>query len=254
MNEDVAKFTEELSQRNFVVFAGAGVPQITNIPTWIDLLKALEKEQQIRGVEIEDIDTDLYPEVAQMLFVMFEREKKIEAYHRMIKETMQPKSASQTILQQEIILATGRIITTNFDSTFEKAFQTLCERGNITANCQIQRLANLDIENVKKENFVTYLHGRYDDKTIIFKTTDYEKYYGKKSILRKFLKDIYSKAEETIVFVGFSFNDRYIMQTFEKIHDEIRQKELEHRSDPNFTPLLSKIKHYALLEAPPLIM
>lgn len=253
MREDVANLIEDLSQREFIVFAGAGVPEITRVPTWKDLLSALAKQQEITGVDIKNIDPYLYPEVAQMLYVMFEKENRTEEYYRIIKEETEPKAASQTNLQQEIVLAAGRIITTNYDDTFERAFKTLHERGTIKSDCEFQTVANLNNEGVDKSNFITYLHGRFDETSIIFKTIDYEKNYtclneGSESNLEKLLRYVYCKTREALVFVGFSFSDRYITRTVERICQQIKREHIERKEDPDFTPFMQKIKHYALLE------
>lgn len=251
--EDVANLIEDLSQRDFIVFAGAGVPEITRVPTWKDLLSALAKQLEITGVDIKNIDPYLYPEVAQMLYVMFERENRTEEYYRIIREEIEPKAASQTNLQQEIVLAAGRIITTNYDDTFERAFKTLHERGTIKSDCEFQTVANLNNEGVDKKNFITYLHGRFDETSIIFKTIDYEKNYtclneGSESHLEKLLRYVYCKTREALVFVGFSFGDRYITRTVERISEQISREHIERKEDPDFTPFLQKIQHYALLE------
>jgi NAD-dependent SIR2 family protein deacetylase len=254
MKEDVANFVEDLSQRDFVVFAGAGVPEITKIPTWRDLLTALERRQKIRGVDIKKVDSYLFPEIAQMLFVLFQKEDNAKEYYKIIREEIQPKAASQTNLQQEIILATSRIITTNYDDTFERAFKKLHERKNIEEECTVQTIATLNDVKLKKKNHITYLHGRFDETSIIFKTTDYERNYsclngGSESALEKLLRYVYS--EEALVFVGFSFDDRYITRTIERIYQDIKDEHVKHEGDPNFRPFLSEIKHYALLEDVP---
>jgi hypothetical protein len=256
MKEDVANFIEDLSKRDFIVFAGAGVPEMTKIPTWLDLLIALEGQRTIEGVDISKIDSYLFPEVAQMLFVMFQKEGNIGEYHRIIKEKMQPKAGSQTNLQQEIVLATGRIITTNYDDTFERTFETLYGRKNIEKRCTVQTIANLTDEMLKTKNLITYLHGRFDEESKIFKTTDYESMYsrlngGSESVLEKLLKYLYSKKEEALVFVGFSFDDRYITRTIERIYQEIKEEHAKRAGDLDFRPFLSEIQHYALLEDVP---
>lgn len=129
MNEDVTSFVEDLSQKDFIVFAGAGVPEITKIPTWKELLKALAQKIEITGIKIEEVDPYLYPEVAQMLFAMFDKKNRTQEYYNIIEEEVRPKAASHSILQQKIALASGRIVTTNYDDTFERAFKQYNPRG-----------------------------------------------------------------------------------------------------------------------------
>ena len=256
MREDVANFIKDLSQGDFIVFAGAGIPKPTGIPDWKGLLKALDEEQPLGGVDIEEIDEYLYPEVAQMLFVTYEQKNKVDDYYRIIKEKTESKAASYVPLQRKIVKAGGRIITTNFDDTFEKAFEDeladLRRYKGGRHSYKVQRLPFLSEEKVKAGNCITYLHGKIGQgrKTIIFKTADYEKYYpsilGKRrsSSLEKFLRDVYEK--DTLVFIGFSFSDRYLSKLLQKIHEEIKCKQVDNKAEP--VSLINGKRHYALLQ------
>lgn len=65
MREDVKNFIQDLSQRDFIVFAGAGIPKHTGIPDWKGLLKAMEEEQKLKGINIDEVDEYLCPEIAK---------------------------------------------------------------------------------------------------------------------------------------------------------------------------------------------
>lgn len=253
MNEDVANFIKDISQRDFIVFAGAGVPEITRIPTWKELLKALAQRIKITGVEIEEVEPYLYPEVAQMLFSMYDKKNNLPEYYNIIEEEVQPKATSHSILQQKIVLASGRIVTTNYDDTFERAFNDLKASKRINADYKWQSNKRIQKSKVDEDNSITYLHGKYNEKTIVFKTTDYEKAYpslnGKgESSTEKLLRYIYCKSQKALVFVGFSFNDRYVKRTIENMYKEQIQKRQQYPTDPEVELFFQETQHYALME------
>ncbi|MBN1971847.1 MAG: SIR2 family protein [Candidatus Delongbacteria bacterium] len=237
---------EDLSQRDFIVFAGAGISEPTGIPLWKGLLKALEKEQPLAGVEIDKVEEYQCPNIAQMLYLEFDKKNKIPDYHKIIQDKMQSTKLPHTPLQEEIILASnGKIATTNYDNTFESAFQKLKRRQLIQSDYTFQTLSNLNCEKSRLKNNITYLHGKFDETEIIFKTADYEKYYPshsnrQKSSLEKFLKYIYLESGLAIIFVGFSFEDPYVIKTLERNYAEIKM---------NNPKILENVKHYALLES-----
>ena len=110
----------------------------------------------------------------------------------------------------------------------------------------------LFIKKVANPFHITYLHGRYDDKEIILKTYDYFKFYrirngGEASNLEKMLMGIFC-SRDAIVFVGFSFEDRFVLEVFEhdfqKLKEEVENAKIWKGIHPN------EIRHYALLGDP----
>jgi hypothetical protein len=97
---------------------------------------------------------------------------------------------------------------------------------------------------VRQPYTITYLHGRKGDKQLILNTIDYYRYYrgidtGEPSPLVSLLKKVFCYPEP-IVFVGFSFEDRYVIKTFEKAFQEIGDEK-------KGAIITEKIRHYALL-------
>ena len=117
---------------------------------------------------------------------------------------------------------------------------------------EYQTLSNLNSKNVMRQYHITYLHGRYDEEKIILKTCDYMKYYqslneGKETVLESVLKEIYCQ-QKAIVFVGFSFGDRFVLQTFERGFRDMLEKAKSKQETKNLSP--KEVKHYALIEDP----
>ncbi len=236
---------DDLSQRELIIFAGAGISEPTGIPLWKELLKALNETQPLDGVTIDDVKEYQYPNIAQMLFDEFTKNDNAE-YINIIQAKMQSTKIPHTTTQEEMILASnGRIITTNFDDTFESAFDSLKRHNLLKHECTTQVLPALEKEKATKPNNITYLHGKADDCEIIFKNDDYKKYYSRlstdqESSLEKLLKHLFIDSGLTIVFVGFSFSDDYIMRTLERIYWE---------AEMDLSTILLNVRHYAILES-----
>ena len=246
----------DLAQRDFIVFAGAGMSSGTGIQQWRELLEALNGLVTLDGVRVGEIDPLHFPEIAQMIYDKLDSNGRIAEYNEAIQECMKPTQCSWDSKHKKIIQASSSIVTTNIDGVFEKAIKDILEdRPQWIPKGQVhscQRLNNLDIKKVANPFHITYLHGRYDDKEIILKTYDYFKFYrirngGEASNLEKMLMGIFC-SRDAIVFVGFSFEDRFVLEVFEhdfqKLKEEVENAKIWKGIHPN------EIRHYALLGDP----
>jgi len=252
MGEGIDNFIDDLAKRDFIVFAGAGISTLTGICKWKDLLEALNERARVAGVKIADVDTMHYPEIAQMIYNSLEKEGRLSEYYEVIRENMQPSKCSWHSGHKEIIQASSSIVTTNLDGVFEKALMDELQKQKSNKKVEYQTLSKLNAENVMRPYYITYLHGRYDEKKIILKTCDYTRYYqalngGKETELESVLREIFCR-REAIVFVGFSFGDRFVLKTFERGFREIGEKALNRDEKENISP--EEINHYALMEDP----
>ena len=75
MKEEYSEILTEIAgkKENLVIFAGAGIPSATGIPTWKDLLKGLEKEVGEKCYEkpIEECKSSELPKFAQGIYERF---------------------------------------------------------------------------------------------------------------------------------------------------------------------------------------
>jgi hypothetical protein len=247
MSSPADNMIADLAEREFIVFAGAGMSKATGIPTWKKTLIRLNELAPVEGLEIESVDSVQYPNVAQMIYTELQAQGREEEYHQAIESTLQPSECSCHIGQLKIIRACPSIITTNLDPTFEAALKDECESfekyTGIKKEFGFQTLSNMELGNLGRKNYITYLHGRYNEKEKVFKITDYSKYYtalegGKESIIEEALKNIYI-GFKAIVFVGFSFEDKYVRGSFDRIFQKMKEdKQLR----------VGQIKHYAIVE------
>ncbi len=247
MSSPANNMIADLAERNFIVFAGAGMSKATGIPTWKKALIRLNELAPVDGIDIEKMDTIQYPSVAQMIYTALQDQGREEEYHRAIESTLQPSDCSCHLGQLKIIRACPSIITTNLDPTFEAALKDECESFEKYTGRKkefgFQTLCNMERGNLERKHYITYLHGRYNEKEKVFKITDYSKYYtalegGEESIIEKALREIYI-GPKTIVFVGFSFEDKYVRGSFDRIFQKMKvDKQLR----------VGEIKHYAIIE------
>lgn len=256
MNGSVDKMTRDLGGRDFAVFAGAGISAVTGINKWKELLEALNTRACVRGIKIGDIDALHFPEIAQMLYDSLKREGRVNEYREVIRECMQPSNCSWHSIHKKIIRACSSIVTTNLDGVFEKALMDELEhppRG-VAKDQEVtyQTLGMLDADRIMNEYHITYLHGRCDKREMILKTSDYLKYYRgsdgeQETYLERVLKEIFCR-REGIVFVGFSFGDRFVLETFERGFRAEQRKAGDLREATMVLP--EDVKHYALMEDP----
>jgi hypothetical protein len=252
IQEQRSQLVDDLSQRDFFVFAGTGVSEGSDVKLWPAILKELNdnRPREEQDINLVDWDPYDYPEAAQILYGRYHRNGQTTKYYDIIKEQVRAHRWPFCFLQYEIIEVSGRIVTTNYDKTFEDAFQSKQK----TNTCQC--LPDLACENVDKNNSTTYLHGNLfvgQTNEIIFKTEDYAKYYTaqndrEESCVESLLSHLYQKTNEAIVFVGFSFDDRYILDALKRIYKKVENEHMAKLiSDSGFRPYLSRIKHYALM-------
>jgi len=245
---------KELAKKDFIVFSGAGVPQTAGVPTWISLLKELLKLTPSVTDNIDTVDPEEFPNIAQKIFESLRQQNKEDEYYNTIRDSIKPTDAPYSGPQFEIVTTTNWIVTTNFDTTFESAFKKKLQVQNSENTPNIQSLPDFRMENLFTKESIVYLHGRVDEKFIIFKTDEYENFYpsvSQKTECSKELEDYlkYIFKNYTIVFIGFSFVDRYIKEALKNIYSELKRSDTICSAKVGYSPYLGKIRHYAFLKS-----
>jgi len=248
MSADIKQIAVELARRDdFVVFAGTGVSVEAGLPTWEELLQALERACYGQSKDKFD-NPDEFPQKAQTFYDYLVKEGREAEYEAILKEQLEPRKALHTSQEREIVETTGRIVTTNFDRTFEDAIR----RVSPNREDFVQQLPSFDVRRMREEYVLTYLHGSSDD-CVILKTSDYDMFYPSVShaagsrVLEEHLKYLY--LNHTLVFIGFSFSDRYLKEALRIIHSGIADEDRIHASvSSRCQPRLEGVKHYAFLQ------
>ena len=251
-DENIMSIAKELAKKDFIVFAGAGVPRNAGVPDWRSLLKALLETNPLDNFDIDNANPEEFPDIAQKIFDSLKQENREDYYYEVIKNNIKPTEVPYSTEQFEIVTTTNWIVTTNFDTTFESAFKKKFQVERVSKSPYVENLPDFSMKNQFLRESIVYLHGRAEERFIIFKTDDYEKYYpsvsqknGAKDV-EDYLKYIFK--EYTIVFVGFSFNDFYVKTAFKNIYMELKRSDEIASAKPSYSPRLSKIHHYAFLK------
>lgn len=256
-NIDEQNIIGKLAKTEFVVFAGTGCVKGIGIPPWKTLNEELQKlcnDEEIRNTSVNDIEDGLLPRFAQKVHDYLSENNRESEYNKTIREKVQATESRYSVPQIEIIRCTGRIITTNFDDTFEKAYRVIRE----TKQLKVQSLPNLDFAEFKEGDSIVYLHGRVSEEQFVSKESDYDIFYPSVSISRSdncnptscFLEDFLKQVwmQETLVFIGFSFADKHLLNLFQTFSKQIADSEKTHSKwTTNYQERLKHIQHYAFL-------
>ena len=248
---DINNVHRELGGKDLVVFAGSGA---SHVPAWNRLLKGLLESQPVGGLDLDNVNEYNYPECAQMFFNEFKREGNIDRYWALVEEQLRVRDEPYRTLQLNILYATTRVITTNLERSFEDAFETYLRRKRRQERYRVQILPHINTDALRDGLCITYLHGRIDMRNIVFTSSVYQEYYGgseddRLTELEQYLKDVYH--EYTIVFVGFSFQDRFLSNALKRVHAALM---LEKEEEDEFKPTHKIVRgrkrygHYAFLK------
>lgn len=249
MQKARSELIDDLSQREFIIFAGAGTSETAGVKLWKKILHSLDEKQpnSEKKLNIDNWDDYEYPELAQILYGRYSQNNEVSRFYNIIRNEVTQTKENCSKLQNLMVRLSNHIITTNYDNTFEEAFQE--EQIKYSS----QKLPNLKLDNIRRKT-VTYLHGSiFEEKPeIIFKTEDYAKYYsalsnGMESCVEKLLDYIYNQSTKAILFHGFSFGDRFIEETFSRLHMRNLLKIYAELMKQTANLSRDNIQHYALL-------
>jgi hypothetical protein len=247
------RLIDDLSQRQFIVFAGAGIPHESNPPiTWKQLLAAFKiAEPELAARDIDKVNESEYPGYAQEIFEALRGEGRESRYYEILREKLQATNARCSIQQLDIIDTARHAVTTNFDESLKNAMVRKLE-GRVDTNT-VQILPELEQIALNKDYSVSYLHGSTDEKFIVFKTDDYITFYPTQSgnnrgndNLEQFLRNLY--VERTIVFIGVSFNDKCLLDALRIFYSRVKQNdEVGRETKGSYKSKLNNIQHYAFM-------
>jgi len=253
MSTNVDEFIEYLAKRDFIVFAGAGVPPESAPPiTWKDLLAAFkEKEPDLAARDIDKVRENEYPAYAQEIFNALQTMGRESRYYEILREKLRATNARCSLQQRDIIETAQHVVTTNFDDSFKNAMDRELEGSEDLKIVQI--LPDFRLSALNTGYSVSYLHGNTNEECIVFKTEDYTTFYPSQSendngndSLEHFLRCLYT--ERTIVFIGVSFNDEYLLNALTRTCNRIKQNdEVGRKKKVGYKSKVEEIQHYAFM-------
>lgn len=249
----IEEFAFEISRRDFIVFAGTGVTY--GIPKWKDLIARLSMCLNIFDIDIDKVSEEMYPEIAQNIYERMKNDGHENQYYETIRNALTPTETDYSPQQYDICISTNCVVTTNFENTFQTAYCRKQETINPAINPSppiIDSLPDFKYEYLLESNRIIYLHGQINEHNIVFKLDDYQNNYPSVSgkpdcpdVLEKYLDYLYKNY--TIVFIGFSFKDKYFLNSLININKKIQIADQYYSQKIGYNPKISKIKHYAFL-------
>jgi hypothetical protein len=253
MNDSADNMIADLAERKFVVFAGAGIPNGDGKSiSWMELLEAFNQAEPSLGVpNVKEVKESEYDDYAQQVFDALRCAQREDRYYEILREKLSATNARFSSQQRDIIETAQHVVTTNFDDSFKNAMERELEGRKDTSI--MKSLPDLQLIALNANYSVSYLHGSTDEKCIVFKTEDYTTFYPSQSEnnrgndnLEQFLRHLYE--ERTIVFIGVSFNDKYLLNALNSFYNRVKQNdEVAREKKASYEPKLDNIKHYAFM-------
>jgi hypothetical protein len=218
------------SPLGIVPFIGAGISIPLGFPGWRSFLLAQAKRVGLENSAQELLDLGKYEEAAEALLSAL----KDQAFNDAIEDCFGDHVINRGSLTGPVLLiprlATGPVITTNFDHALERAFE---EAGQpferVVWGAKADIIAKALTQN---KRLLLKLHGDVDDRTErILTASEYGKHYSKSRPLYQLLKRIFSI--RPVLFLGCSLSSDRIVNVLTSIARD--------------SALAS---HYAIVEAP----
>lgn len=203
-----SQLLESILQGRCILFLGAGVSYEAGIPTSLQLSEILAKEANYP----ETFPHDLV-DISEYYQTRFGRVQLLDRLQEILGISIEPSETHRLIAN---LGKFNSIITTNYDSLIEKAYE---ETGR---PIYIVKQAT-DLANVPKRPdtpIILKLHGDLHTKNIILTREDYYEYIDKsfKSTMGAVLKA--KLATGTFLFVGYSLQDYNFVLLFESVRKE----------------------------------
>ncbi|QNF34007.1 SIR2 family protein [Adhaeribacter swui] len=203
-----ANITSAIKNDKLIIFVGSGLSKIFNLPDWnnlvIDVIKEINDEKLKLFIPI------LEQKLLDPIEVLEKLKNEKDIIHKYLKENFVLKSENDFSLHKKILALTSKIITTNYDNAFEKTDNTI---STVLYN------SPFNINEIKNEKkFIFKLHGcaKSDASKCILFHSDYLNLYSSENAAILKLKDLF--INNTILFIGFGFNDPYVNLVFNNLN------------------------------------
>lgn len=196
-NKIPSALLNEFKKDDVIVFLGAGVSTAAGLPTWGALIAILQASLLEHSAETREFFDDGDPLVkAQYLYDHVDRITVIKE----IRDVFQRAPTSAEVHKQLTALPLKAIITTNWDSLIESAFQT--QHLPMTPVWRDNQISSITIGSTTLVKF----HGTIEDAdSLVFAEDDYYDSYQRNPLIRQLLATLV--ATSTVVLLGYSYRD-----------------------------------------------
>lgn len=201
---------EAIVKNKLVLFIGSGMSQQLGFPSWrkltVNILNQLSRENIKYNILKESLEAGFETDLEALGKVYEHRLQVLEILDKTFSVNYE---ALDLTLHKKLGQISSKIITTNYDKVIEYA------------NPGFKKIRHNDEYSLSKlpdtNGFIFKLHGCIDspETCILFKQEYSELYNNKPSIALEELKKIIS--DHTIIFLGFSLEDDYVLKQFNYI-------------------------------------
>ena len=202
LEQDIRFLAEELEKGKLVVFVGAGVSKNSGLPDWKELIKDYA---EYRG--IKEFTSKEYLTIPEEVFERYGSLKYYEIAEKRFSGKYFPNSIHRILKKMDLTY----IITTNYDTLIEDKIKNL----QIVSKDE-------DLPYTNSNRMLIKMHGDFDNKNIVLKKSDYDNYEKNFPLISTHIKGLFTT--NTVLFIGYSYNDTNIQQIMNWIKEILKEK------------------------------
>ena len=202
LEQDIRFLAEELEKGKLVVFVGAGVSKNSGLPDWKELIKDYA---EYRG--IKEFTSKEYLTIPEEVFERYGSLKYYEIAEKRFSGEYFPNSVHRILKEMDLTY----IITTNYDTLIEDEIKNL----QVVSKDE-------DLPYTSSNRMLIKMHGDFKNKNIVLKKSDYDNYEKNFPLISTHIKGLFTT--NTVLFIGYSYNDTNIQQIMNWIKEILKEK------------------------------
>ena len=202
LEQDIRFLAEELEKGKLVVFVGAGVSKNSGLPDWKELIKDYAEYRGIKEFTLKE-----YLTIPEEVFERYGSLKYYEIAEKRLSGKYVPNSVHRILKKMDLIY----IITTNYDTLIEDEIKNL----QVVSKDE-------DLPYTSSNRMLIKMHGNFENKNIVLKKSDYDNYEKKFPLISTLIKGLFTT--NTILFIGYSYNDINVQQIMNWIKEILKEK------------------------------
>lgn len=188
-------------EKRLVFFIGAGASIASGMPSWKAAIDQIKRRMNVAP-------QDDFLKIPQYYYIQHGKRE----YTRLMRDVFKhQKNLPTNAIHSEIFkFRVSTIVTTNYDHLLEKAAQSAYRVVDVISQ-------DSDLTYGFAENKIIKMHGSFEHDNFVLKEEDYLNYERNFRLLTAYIKSLI--ATNTLVFVGYSFNDPDLKQIFSWVGD-----------------------------------
>ena len=202
LEQDIRFLAEELEKGKLIVFVGAGVSKNSGLPDWKELIKDYA---EYRG--IKEFTSKQFLTIPEEVFERFGSLKYYEIAEKRFSGKYVPNSIHRILKKMNLTY----IVTTNYDTLIEDEIKNL----QIVSKDE-------DLPYTNSNRMLIKMHGDFKNKNIVLKKSDYDNYEKNFPLISTLIKGLFTT--NTILFIGYSYNDVNVQQIMNWIKEILKEK------------------------------